>query len=162
MKLLGRNKPPEQRLRQAVEAAGGAVEMRVSALLRPHGVRTPSPDAMAGLGKALEEAGLTVTPSLDGCGWDDVVSVAVTNGHVVEQPTNGAVVHDEPEAIEEQEIEEQETVDEPEATEQPEQPEAKEEPESSELSEEEAMEDAASLMKEPMDEKDEHERRVAL
>src|SRR5207244_7993872 len=47
----------------------------------PHGVKTPSADAVATLDRSLTEAGLTVTPALAGCAWDDVISVAVTNGH---------------------------------------------------------------------------------
>src|SRR5204863_5174126 len=129
MKLRGRTKPTEQRLRHAVEAAGGAVEMRVSALLLPHGVKTPSTDALAGLEQSLTEAGLIVTPPLGGCGWDDLVSVALSNGHVVEQPSNGEVGAEEPETIQE--------------------PVPDEEPANTELSEEEAMKDAASLVTEP-------------
>src|SRR4051794_40411379 len=91
MKLLSRSKVLEQRLRHEVEAAGGVVEMRVSALMRPHGVKTPSDNAVATLDKWLTAAGLTVDPPLRGRAWDDVISVALTNGHgadasVVEEP----------------------------------------------------------------------------
>src|SRR5690242_14674137 len=76
MKLLGRNKAPE-RLRASVDAAGGSVEMRVSAILRPLGFNSTAPLAIAAGEQVLERAGLTATPPIGECGWDDAVTVAV-------------------------------------------------------------------------------------
>src|SRR2546425_13074556 len=112
MKLRSRTKLPEQRLRRTVEAAGGVMEMRLSALLRPHGVKTPSADAVATLEQSLTEAGLTVSPPLAGCAWDDVISVAVTNGHA---PDAEAPVEEPEVAVEQNGTHEQEVPGGPEA-----------------------------------------------
>src|SRR4051795_513721 len=76
MKLLGRNKAPE-RLRASVDAAGGSVEMRVSAILRPLGFNSTAPLAVAAREQVLERAGLVATPPIAGTGWDDAVTVSV-------------------------------------------------------------------------------------
>src|SRR5207244_3490991 len=125
--------------RRTVEAAGGVMEMRLSALLRPHGVKTPSADAVATLDRSLTEAGLTVTPALAGCAWDDVISVAVTNGHApdAEAPAEEPEVAVElDEAVELYGTQEQEV---------PEEPEAAQAVEDVEQLEVEAMDEAAAL-----------------
>src|SRR4051795_900063 len=75
MKLLGRNKLPG-RLRESVEAAGGSVEMQVSALLRPIGFSSPTPLALAAAEQVIAQAGLVCRPPVTQSGWSDTVVVS--------------------------------------------------------------------------------------
>src|SRR3954452_25635816 len=79
MKLLGRNRTPEQRLREAVEASDSGLEMRVSALLRPYGYMSPTPASLERVEKALESVGLIAEPSIRGRSWDEHVVVRHTS-----------------------------------------------------------------------------------
>src|SRR4051812_29255467 len=85
MKLLGRNRTPEQRLREAVEASDSGLEMRVSALLRPYGYMSPTPASLERVEKALQSVGLTAEPSIRGRSWDE--HVVVRRASAGETPT---------------------------------------------------------------------------
>src|SRR5689334_10532499 len=99
MKLLGRNKAPE-RLRASVDAAGGSVEMRVSAILRPLGFNSTAPLAIAAGEQVLERAGLVAMPPIAESGWDDAVTVAVSAQ--TEQYEPAPVIEEQEEPVSEQ------------------------------------------------------------
>src|SRR4051794_33191899 len=88
MKLLGRANRTDQSLREAVDAAGGALDIRVSQLMRNHGFATPTPNATAHVEDALSRGGLRAVPPLPGLRWDESVRVVV-NGveQELEEPT---------------------------------------------------------------------------
>src|SRR3954447_1746037 len=92
MKLLGRNRTPEQRLREAVEASDSGLEMRVSALLRPYGYMSPTPASLERVEKALESVGLIAEPSIRGRSWDEHVVVRRTSAGETPTATRERVV----------------------------------------------------------------------
>src|SRR4051794_19175949 len=91
MKILGRNRTPEDRLREAVEAGQGAIEMRASDLLRAHGLDKPTAAAGEHVHSALLTAGLVVRPPLQPGYSEETVQVVrqgavVGNGQRVPEP----------------------------------------------------------------------------
>src|SRR4051794_9027893 len=74
MKLLGRSRSPDQRLREAVDT-GGSVSLRVSDLLRARGQTSPTAGSLGRVSRGLHSVGLAAEPPLDGVAWDQVVTV---------------------------------------------------------------------------------------
>src|SRR3954453_737242 len=115
MKLLGRNKLPA-RLRESVEAAGGSVEMQVSALLRPIGFSSPTPLALAAAEQVIEQAGLVSEPPVPQSGWDDMVVLSFpaandeTRAHEALPAEEDAMSHPQEEPVEAEVEQDQATV----------------------------------------------------
>src|SRR3954465_4874071 len=87
MKLLGRSRQTDQSLKEAVDAAGGALDIRVSQLMRNHGFTTPAPNATAHVERALSRAGLRAVPPLPGRRWDESIRVVVNGAEATVAPT---------------------------------------------------------------------------
>jgi hypothetical protein len=66
-------------LRRTVESSGGSVRMKVSALMRPFGYMTPSPQAAIRLHQALQDADLALDGRLADLAWDDDVCVSLAS-----------------------------------------------------------------------------------
>src|SRR3954470_11558191 len=86
MKLIARSRTSARRLRQSVDSAGGSVEMRVSAIMRPLKLSSPTAVAVEQAEAVLKDAGLYVDGGLAGHAWDDIVAVRAIAGAPAPQP----------------------------------------------------------------------------